>query len=77
VTERDAKGYTRCDALQEAARQLLEQFRPMLDGNQAIKSVHLELKIRPDNTVHTADLAPRFETHPQAKPGIEKYDFGT
>ena len=66
---------TRCDALQAAALQMLEQFRPLLDGPANIKSVQLDLKIRPDNTVHTMHLAPSFETHPNGKPSIDKFTW--
>lgn len=68
-------GQTRCDALQAAAVQLLEQFRTMLDSGTGIKSVHIDLRIRPDNTVHTSSLAPQFETHPQPKNGLEKFEW--
>jgi hypothetical protein len=68
-------GQTRCDALQAAAVQLLEQFRVMLDSGTGIKSVHIDLRIRPDNSVHTANLAPMFESHPISKNGLEKFDW--
>jgi hypothetical protein len=70
-------GQSRCDALQTEALRILEQFRPMLDSNAGIKSVHLDLRIRPDNSVHTSSLAPTFETHPHQRNGLEKFDFGS
>lgn len=66
---------TRCDELIEAAREILERFRPLLDSSANIKAVHLDLKIRQDNTIHTANLAPLFESHPVSKAGIEKFDW--
>jgi len=68
-------GMTRCDALIYAATRMLEQFRPMLDGTANIKSVQLDLRISPDNKVHTMNLAPSFETHPNGKPSIEKFTW--
>jgi hypothetical protein len=66
---------TRCDALQHAAMAMLEQFRPLLDGPSNIKSVHLDLKITPDNKVRTVLLSPEFEAHPIGRPKIERYEF--
>ena len=65
----------RTDALIYAATKMLEQFRPLLDSTASIKTVQLDLKIRPDNTIHTMTLSPGFETHPVEKPGIEKFTF--
>jgi len=66
---------SRCDALQFAAHQMLEQFRALLDGPATIKSVQLDLKIAPDNRVRSALLSPQFESHPNGRPVIERYDF--
>ena len=63
------------DALQQAAHALLEQFRGMLDSGATIKAVHLDLRIRPDNVVHTTTLAPQFETHPKPVNGLQKFDW--
>jgi hypothetical protein len=71
----NSTGPTRCDALQKAALAVLEQFRPLLDGSTTIKAVQLDLRIRPDNTVHTTTLAPQFESHPQSRNGLEKFDW--
>ena len=66
---------SRCDALIFAATAMLEQFRPLLDGPSAIKSVSLDLKITPDNRVRTALLSPEFEAHPIDRPSVERYNF--
>ncbi len=66
---------TRTDALIFAATKMLEQFRPMLDSTASIKSVQLDLKIRPDNTIHTMTLAPGFETHPNGHPQVDKFSW--
>ena len=66
---------TRTDALIYAATRMLEQFRTLLDGPAQIKSVHLDLKIAPDNRVRTALFSPEFETHPIGRPNIEQYRF--
>ena len=68
-------GLSRCDALQFAAHAMLEQFRQLLDGPSSIKSVQLDLRISPDNKVHTMHLAPSFETHPNGKPSIDKFTW--
>jgi hypothetical protein len=57
---------SRCDALKLAAAAILEQFRPLLDTHTSIRAVHLELRIRAqDSVIHTVSLSPRFETHPE------------
>ena len=66
---------TRTDALIYAATKMLEQFRPMLDGPTSIRSVHLDLKVTPDNRVRSAMLSPEFEAHPIDKPKIARYEF--
>lgn len=66
---------TRTDALQHAAVAMLEKFRDLLDGPSAIKSVQLDLKIAPDNRIRSALFSPMFETQPNGRPVIERYDF--
>ncbi len=67
---------SRCDALQYAAKMMLEQFRELLDGPTHIKGVTLDLRVTAENRVHTALLSPEFEAHPNGRPEIRRYDFG-
>lgn len=66
---------SKTDALIMAATSMLEKFRALLDTNPSIKSVTLEFRISPDNTIHTVNLSPGFEIHKTARPAIDKYDF--
>lgn len=66
---------TRTDALQWAAKSMLEQFRVMLDSTSEIGSVRLEMKITPDGKVRSAQIFPCFEAHPAQYVDVTKYDF--
>ena len=66
---------TRTDALKMAAENMLEQFRPLVETHPEFNVITLTLRIRPDNTIHTVQLAPSYETHPHAHPSIEKFNW--
>lgn len=68
---------TRTDALQWAARAMLEQFRGMLDSTSDIGSVRLEMTITPDGKVRSAQLLPSFHAHPHQPVDLRTYDFQT
>ena len=66
---------TRTDALIAAATAVLEQYRAILDAPGPIKSVQIDLKITPTNTVRCAMLSPAWESRLHPMPAIDRYEF--
>lgn len=52
---------TRTDMLLQAAKQVLEEFRPLLDSTADITGVRMDFKVLPTGQVRSGQLEPRFD----------------